>query len=345
MAEGFEIQSIVALDNLNRALTRLTAPSGLTLEAARDRVRELPSGNSADFNHYYRFEQNEDAETSAQACWHENCPAWEMIEWPQLAQTVGTCTVRVPVGMIDTGINSDHEIMAGARLELIHLADASLAPSKAIHGTAVASLMTGDPQSRVPGLIHGAEIIAVDAFSRKGSDERADLVSLLRGFDLLKAHDVRVINLSLAGPGNRLLEEAIAQLVQEDGIVVVAAAGNAGPKGEPAYPAAYDTVLAVTAVDARARVYRKAQRGPHIDLTAPGVNMLSATSIRGARLKSGTSFAVPFVTAAVAIMLSNDPTLTPEQVRARLIGAAQDLGAPGFDEIFGHGLLNTRSLC
>ena len=95
----------------------------------------------------------------------------------------------------------------------------------------------------------------------------------------------------------------------------------------------------------RARVYRQAQRGPHIDLTAPGVNMLSATSIRGARLKSGTSFAVPFVTAAVAMMLSQDEALTPDEIRTQLLQSARDLGASGVDDVFGHGLLNAGWLC
>jgi subtilisin family serine protease len=326
-------------------LTRLTSPGGLDLEAARERVRALPSGVTADFNHYYRFEQSETRVASSDPCWHENCPAWEMIQWPSIDFAQATCPVRVPVGMIDTGINAEHEIMTGARLELIQLADQTLAPSKAIHGTAVASLLIGDPDSRVPGLIHGAEVIAVDAFAREGSDERADVISVLRGLNVLKARGVRVVNLSLTGPNNSLLESIVNQMVQEDGIVMVAAAGNEGPSGELRYPAAFDTVLAVTAVDARTRIYRKAQRGPHIDITAPGVNMLSATSIRGARLKSGTSFAVPFVTAAVAIMLSQDDTLSPDQVRERLRNTAQDLGAPGADDVFGHGLLNAATLC
>lgn len=345
LSEGFAIAATENLEASDRVLTRLTTPGGLNLESARDRVRALPSGSTADFNHYYRFEQSEMRVASSDPCLHENCPAWEMIQWPSIDYAQATCPVQVPVGMIDTGINAEHEIMADAQLELIQLADQTLAPSKAIHGTAVASLMIGDPDSRVPGLIHGAEVIAVDAFARKGSDERADVISLLRGLDALKSRGVRVVNLSLTGPNNSLLENIVNQMVEEDGIVLVAAAGNEGPSGELRYPAAFDTVLAVTAVDARTRIYRKAQRGPHIDLTAPGVNMLSATSIRGARLKSGTSFAVPFVTAAVAIMLSQDSTLSPDQVRERLRNTAQDLGAPGADEVFGYGLLNAATLC
>ena len=282
---------------------------------------------------------------SAPPCTHENCRSWELVGWPREAQALGQCETTVAVGLIDTGINADHEIVQDAQLEVIPLADARLPPSKAIHGTAVASLLLGGQDTRVPGLISDAEVTAVDAFSRQGEDERADLVSLLRGLDLLAGTDVRVVGLSLAGPDNLLLSQTIAQIVGPEQIVLVAAAGNAGPKGLPAYPAAYEGVIAVTAVDARARVYRQAQRGPHIDLAAPGVNMLAATSIRGARLKTGTSFAVPFVTATVALLLSRDDTLSVQQVAEHLRNGARDLGAEGKDEIFGYGLVSPGGLC
>ncbi|MEM8959052.1 MAG: S8 family serine peptidase, partial [Pseudomonadota bacterium] len=282
---------------------------------------------------------------SVSPCAHENCRSWDLIGWPREAQALGQCDTTVSVGLVDTGINAEHEIVKDANLEVITLADTRLPASKAIHGTAVASLLVGGPDTRVPGLISDAEVIAVDAFSRKGDDERADLVSLLRGLDLLAGTDVRVVGLSLAGPDNVLLAETVAQIVGSEQIVLVAAAGNAGPRGLPAYPAAYDGVIAVTAVDSNARVYRQGQRGPHIELAAPGVNMLAATSIRGARLKTGTSFAVPFVTAAVAILLSENDALSAPQAAARLRQNARDLGAEGKDDIFGYGLLQADRIC
>ena len=88
-----------------------------------------------------------------------------------------------------------------------------------------------------------------------------------------------------------------------------------------------------------------AQRGVEIDLAAPGVGLLAATSIRGARGKSGTSYAVPFVTAAAALILSREPGLGAAAVAERLKAGARDLGAEGVDEVFGAGLLDVTGLC
>lgn len=346
-AEGFSVLTTVALDALAREVTRMQIPPGVALDAARERVRALPSGQTADFNHYYRAEQQTPAidPVALPACQHENCRAWTSIAWPRASRATGSCAVTVPIGMIDTGINAAHEIIAGANLEIIRLADEALEPSKAIHGTAVASVLIGGDQSRVPGLVREARVVAVDAFGRSGSDERADLISVLRGLDLLAARDVKVINLSIAGPDNRLLLDAINTLVSDIGITIVAAAGNAGPRADPAFPARYERVIAVTAVDANARIYRRAQRGEHLDIAAPGVNLLAATSIRGARLKTGTSFAVPYVTATVAVLLSVDPSRTPSDVATWIAANARDLGSDGQDQVFGWGMLQTQGMC
>lgn len=345
LTEGYSVIETIGLLQIDRVMTRLSAPSGVTLEAALNRVRALASGQTADFNHFYRSERNLTTEVSSAPCTHENCASWELINWPMQALTQGNCPITVPVGIIDTGINATHEIVETAQLEVITLADEKSTPSKAIHGTAVASILVGGADTRVPGLISAAQIVAIDAFSRDGGDERADVVSLLRGLDVLAEKGVRVINLSLVGPENRLLADVVERLISIDQIVVVAAAGNGGRKSTPAYPAALDNVIAVTAVDANARIYRQAQRGAYVDLAAPGVNMLVATSVRGARLKSGTSFATPFVTAAVAVMLSQNEGMGVDQVIAQLQNSATDLGAEGADEIFGHGLISGDGLC
>ncbi len=337
-AEGFTTLSQDDLATLGRTLQRLRIPSGLTLDAARDRVRTLPEGEDADLNHFYRPTSGEGTD-----CAHANCPAFSLVGWPD--DRAPDCRVTLPIGIIDTGVNPDHDIIAPAGVEVLRLTPPGAEASAEVHGTAVASLLVGAPGSRVPGLVPEAKLIAVDAFIRQGSDERADVAALLRGIDLLAQRGVRVMNLSLSGPPNAVLAEALDTLQGPEGVVIVAAAGNAGPGAPPAFPAAYPGVLAVTAVDARGRIYRAAQRGSHLDLAAPGVDLLAATSIRGARGQSGTSYAAPFVTAAAAILLSRDPTLTPAAIADRLRGTARDLGAVGPDEVYGAGLLNTATLC
>ena len=91
-------------------------------------------------------------------------------------------------------------------------------------------------------------------------------------------------------------------------------------------------------------------QGGHLALSAPGVGLLAATSVRGAKARSGTSFAVPFVTAAAALILGRPDPQTgaappAAAVRAALTGAAVDLGARGRDAVFGHGLLSLGPFC
>src|SRR5690606_22543236 len=116
-------------------------------------------------------------------------------------------------GMIDTGINAGHETFAGSRMEVHRLSDDALEPSQAIHGTAVAALLVGGPDSRSPGLIPHARLIAVDAFHRAQSDERADVFTLVEALGFLAGEGAQIVNLSLSGPPNSVLERSVQELV------------------------------------------------------------------------------------------------------------------------------------
>ncbi len=127
--------------------------------------------------------------------------------------------------------------------------------------------------------------------------------------------------------------------------MILVAAGNDGPNAKPVYPAAYDDVIAVTAVDKARNPYRRAVRGDHVDIVAPGVGVWTAASVSGARQKTGTSLAAPFVTAAVSVLIAGEPYMPAESLEATLRRFTDDIGKPGKDPVFGWGLLNARKLC
>lgn len=339
-AQGFVVLDAVTLPGLSATPRRLSIPADLTLTAARDTVRALPSGRDADFNHFYRSEQG-----LASGCSGSECSARQMIDWPIPDSRFDFCGNSVAIGMVDTGINATHETFEGARLDVTRLGDNGVTLSNLLHGTAVAALLVGGPATRSPGLVPGAQLVAVDAFYRRGGDERADVFTLVRALSHLADAGVQVINLSLAGPDNTVLAEVVERLVLVQDIALIAAVGNSGPRAAPEYPAAYDLVIAVTAVDRDGAVYRRAIQGPHVDIAAPGVDVWTAASISGARWKTGTSFAVPFVTAAAAILRESRPELRAAEIAAVLGENAVDLGDPGLDPVYGAGLLRIDGLC
>lgn len=338
-ADGFAVLDRSTVTGLGGSdLLRLRIPPNLSLEAARNRVAASTPQAVADFHHYYRTQE-------APACTGPHCASVSLIDWPGHSALTAGCGGDIAIGLIDTAINPDHAAFAEGQVEVVRLSDGALPESGRQHGTAVAALLAGAADSRSPGLLPGARLVAVDAFYKGSrSDDRAGVYELLRALDLLDARGIQVTNMSLAGPPNALLEKLVRAL-SGDGMVIVAAAGNGGPSAAPLYPAAYPKVIAVTAVDRTMRPYRRAGRGDHIDLAAPGVDVWAAASVSGARPKSGTSFAAPFVTAAAALIKSSDANASSADIRQALEGSAQDLGAPGKDAVFGWGLLDVRGAC
>jgi hypothetical protein len=211
------------------------------------------------------------------------------------------------VGMIDGGVAS-HPSLAGARLEQNGFAGS---PQPTGHGTAVASLLVGN-QDPFRGAATGAQLYVADVYG--GSHAAGSATAIVRALGWLSGHHAQVINISLVGPPNKLVQRAI-QIVQARGAQVVAAVGNDGPAAPPQYPAAYPGVIAVTAVDAGGRALPEAGRAAHLDVAAPGADMAAALPGQGYTRVRGTSFAAPLVAARVAAL--GDP--------ARLAGEA----APG----------------
>jgi subtilisin family serine protease len=244
----------------------------------------------------------------------------------------------ISVGLIDTGVDALHPALAGTHVQLQYFVDQTQKLPEE-HGTAVVSLLVS-PQF---GVLPDAQLYVACVFyeDRRGAalSEAQDLV---RALDWLMQRRVPVINMSLTGPPNEVLRVAIARAVGA-GHLVVAAVGNAGPAAPPLYPAAYDGVIAVTAVDEGQHVYRRANRGPHVQLAAMGVDVVAAGPA-GPTTYSGTSFASPYVAALAATEYRTLDPLKVLAVKETLQKDALDLGAPGRDEIYGFGLARPRAI-
>ena len=143
--------------------------------------------------------------------------------------------------------------------------------------------------------------------------------------------------MSFAGAADPELHTMLTVL-RGKGAVLIAAAGNAGPNSRPLYPAADPEVIAVTATDANDRLFAQANRGTHIAVAAPGVDVLAAAPNGGYQMQSGTSFAAAQVSGIAALLRERNPQLDAASIRRILMSTAHDLGAPGHDEQFGSGL-------
>ena len=238
--------------------------------------------------------------TARKGCSAELCYGPEVIHWNK---SLAVCAAGLKVGMIDTSIDEAHPAFPPNGVKVFDLARKRDAPPAVHwHGTGVLSLMAGVADSSTPGLIPGAAFSAANVFfTNKDGELETDTAHLTEALAAMKAEKVRVVNMSLVGPQDKLVHERITDMTTNDGVVFVAAAGNGGPDALPGYPAAYEEVIAVTAVDRNKASYDHANRGTYIDMAAPGVQILAALPGGKEGLLSGTSFAAPFVTAVVAV--------------------------------------------
>lgn len=250
----------------------------------------------------------------------------------------GACpVVRRAIGLIDGPVDAGHPALAGARVITHSFLTADERPPAGNHGTAVAALLVGqDPSGALGGFAPGGDLYAVSAFTSSQGDAGADIERIATAIEWLLQQDVRLINMSFAGPENVVLHTVLDRAAAR-GAIMIAAAGNDG-RERAAYPAAHPDVIAVTAVDAAFRRYRDANTGDHIEFSAPGVDLYVASRRSGGGYASGTSYAAPIVT-ALAARLGAGNGVSVNEIRARLRQSAVDLGPDGFDSQFGWGLV------
>ncbi|WP_420006813.1 S8 family serine peptidase [Arenibacterium sp. LLYu02] len=321
-AAGFTLLEEVPLAALNLHMLRFSyaapyeGPSAIAALEAADAVV------TAGINHAYRV--------AALPGKSQFDYADALIQWPE-----GGCRGAVPIGLLDTDL--DPQRFAAAETAIVAKSFVRGNDAPPTHGSDVAAVLLN------PERLPGARLFSAAVVEGSGRQSgMAGVDSLIEGLDWLAGQGVKVVNISLSGPYNKLLDRSLKTAAQQ-GMVLVAAVGNDGPEAAPQFPAALDEVIAVTAVDGNREVYRKAVQGAHVDIAAPGVD-IAIPNAKSLHFVTGTSIAAPFVTARIA----SDPQLAGQPVaviRQVLSQTAEDLGPEGRDDIYGHGLLRAPSVC
>jgi subtilisin family serine protease len=326
-AAGFTVTSERALAGVDERIAVLRAPQGVATAEALQRLRSHDAAGRYDFNHVYL----------PAGSMHEPSPPAQ----PALVAMASAHAqdARPSVGLIDGGVDLRHPALRGAEIRTSGCKGSSV-PS--VHGTAVASLLVGRARG-FGGAAQSATLYAADIYCNSPTGGTATLI--VEALAWMAREKVPVISISLVGPANRTLEGVLRTLIAR-GHVIVAAVGNDGPASPPLYPAAYPDVIGVTGVDPRKLVLPEAVRGPQVVFAAPGADMAVATSgEKGFSRARGTSFAAPLVAGLLAIgydAASGMQASASKRAIDALVQDAVDLGPPGRDPTYGHGLVGER---
>jgi subtilisin family serine protease len=242
----------------------------------------------------------------------------------------------VTVAVIDSGIDRAHPEFAGGAIEARDVAGDAATPPHA-HGTSIAGIIAA--RGTLMGIAPEVSLVGIRAFVDDGAAAGPYGTSwrIAAGFDAALKAGARVVNMSFAGPRDPLVEQGVGGLARR-GVAMVAAAGNEGASAPPQYPAAYDGVIAVTAVDSAHAAFAAANIGDYIAFAAPGVDIVSPAPGNAYQITSGTSLAAAHVSGVAALLLARDPRLKPQDIDRLLSAAATDLGEPGRDATYGNGL-------
>ncbi|MFC0252083.1 S8 family serine peptidase [Massilia consociata] len=280
---GLTVVREEAYPELAQRLVVFGVPAGLASARLLDALRAADPEGAYDFNHVFGAGASDGSR-----------PAAADAGAPGRRRPGGAPAPGVRVGLIDSGVERDHVVFAGARLQSWGCGGKA---HPAAHGTAVAALMVGS-SAHFEGAAPGASLYAADVYCDSPAGGAVDRIADALAW--LARQEVGVINISLVGPANAALARAVAAM-QARGHLLVAAVGNDGPAAPPLYPASYPGVVGVSGVDRRSRPLPEAARGPQVMFAAPGSQMVSAVpGTPPYRQVRGTSYAAPIVSALLA---------------------------------------------
>ena len=227
----------------------------------------------------------------------------------------------VRIAVLDTGVSGVPVVQRTNLLE---------SDARGEHGALVAAILHK--------ILPGAALLDVQVMA---SDGTGDAYTVAKGIREAVDAGADIINLSVGTRGSsRVLADAV-QYALAQGVLLVASAGNEGVE-RVSYPAAYEGVLSVAAVDAEEQHLHFSNRGEGVDLAAPGVGVRVGLENQESVSFSGTSAAAPFVAASAGLALSQNPSLDLASLRNMLLETANDTGEPGVNDLTGRGIVSPQ---
>ncbi|MFA9560452.1 S8 family serine peptidase [Evansella sp. AB-rgal1] len=247
----------------------------------------------------------------------------------------------VRVAVIDTGIASHQDLKIAGGISTVNYTTSFTDDHG--HGTHVAGIISAKHNNfGIVGLSPDVELFSIKAMGKNGDGTLDDIVE---GIEWAIGNNMDIVNLSFGTSHHSPTLEKIINIAHQQGILIVGAAGNdstretSGYEAPVVYPAAYENVIAVSAIDKDRNISTFSNVGPEISVAAPGVEIVS-TYLDGQFAKAdGTSQAAPHVTGLLALLLEKYPQMNHNEIRDKLEGKVEDLGPDGFDIHFGNGLI------
>ena len=251
-------------------------------------------------------------------------------------------TNEVKIAIVDTGVDLDHPDLSAKMLPGYDFVNNDSNPDDDDgHGSHVAGVAAASTNNGVgvAGMSWGAKIMPVKVLNQYGSGTYQQVSN---GITYAADRGARVINLSLGGYGYSQTLKNATDYAHAKGVVVVAAAGNASSRSI-LYPAGNPHVVGVAATDSSDRRASFSNYNSSVDISAPGVSILS--TYNGARYAymNGTSMSAPFVSGLAGLVLSQNPSFSADQTANTMYQQSHDLGSPGRDDYFGYGRINAQT--
>jgi len=365
MRSGRSAQSL-ADSNMTRIVSVRPAPFGYTLLQIEGEVRESceelsinPDVESAEPN-YLRFcmiTPNDPRYSAQRNLALSNAPSGWDIE---------TGKSNVTVAVIDTGVDYNHPDLHTNLLQGKNFYDNGDYMDDSGHGTAVTGVIgaIGNNSEGIAGVAWNIKILPLKACG--GPDLMCNVAHVAQAIQEAIVQDADIINMSLGGTNSSSIERDAIDAAWNAGIVIFAAVGNEsklGKFGDPdleqyiTYPAGYENVCGVSSIDyptagdlSKVGLSDFSNSGDAVSVTAVGSRVVTTfptvdvefplTHAKNYVTTNGTSFSSPLVSGLAALLKSHFPDMTNREIRQRIESAVWDIGAPGWDDEFGYGLVD-----